>query len=97
MAYIVNSLADYELHVARYYFARGAYVAALNRAQIAVANHPNTPSVEEALMILMKSYDALGMAQLRDDAQRVLAKSFPQSPYLTGGLKAKTDPWWKVW
>ena len=97
MAYIVNSLADYELHVARYYFARGAYVAALNRAQIAVANHPNTPSVEEALMILMKSYDALGMAQLRDDAQRVLAKSFPQSPYLTGGLKAKIDPWWKVW
>ncbi len=97
MAYIVNSLADYEVHVARYYFARGAYVAALNRAQVAVVNHPNTPSVEEALMILIKSYDALGMVQLRDDARRVLAKNFPQSPYLTGGVKAKTDPWWKVW
>jgi outer membrane protein assembly factor BamD len=72
-------------------------VAALNRAQVAVVNHPNTPSVEEALMILIKSYDALGMVQLRDDARRVLAKNFPQSPYLTGGVKAKTDPWWKVW
>ncbi len=97
MAYIVNSLADYEVHVARYYFARGAYVAAINRAQVAVSDHPNTPSVEEALMILIKSYDALGMGQLRDDAQRVLAKNYPLSPYLTGGVKAKSDPWWKVW
>jgi outer membrane protein assembly factor BamD len=97
MAYIVNSLADYEVHVARYYFARGAYVAAINRAQVAVSDHQNTPSVEEALMILVKSYDALGMTQLRDDAQRILAKNYPQSPYLKGGVKAKTDPWWKVW
>ena len=85
MAYIVNSLADYEVHVARY------------RAQVAVSDHQNTPSVEEALMILVKSYDALGMTQLRDDAQRILAKNYPQSPYLKGGVKAKTDPWWKVW
>ena len=97
MAYIVNSLADYEVHVARYYFARGAYVAAINRAQVAVSDHQNTPSVEEALTILVKSYGALGMTQLRDDAQRILAKNYPQSPYLTGGVKAKTDPWWKVW
>jgi outer membrane protein assembly factor BamD len=97
MAYIVNSLADYEVHVARYYFARGAYVAAINRAQVAVSDHQNTPSVEEALMILVKSYDALDMTQLRDDAQRILAKNYPQSPYLKGGVKAKTDPWWKVW
>jgi len=97
MAYIVNSLADYEVHVARYYFARGAYVAAINRAQVAVSDHQNTPSVEEALLILVKSYDALGMTQLRDDAQRILANNYPQSPYLMGGVKAKTDPWWKVW
>lgn len=97
MAYIVNSLADYEVHVARYYFARGAYVAAINRAQVAVADHPNTPSVEEALMILAKSYEALGMTQLRDDAQRILAKNYPQSHYLSGGTKVRTDPWWKVW
>jgi outer membrane protein assembly factor BamD len=64
---------------------------------VAVSDHQNTPSVEEALMILVKSYDALGMTQLRDDAQRILAKNYPQSPYLKGGVKAKTDPWWKVW
>ena len=40
MDYIVNSLADYEVHVARYYFRRGAYVAAANRAQQAVQRVP---------------------------------------------------------
>ena len=38
MNYIVNSLASYEVHVARYYFRRGAYVAAAARAQQAVAD-----------------------------------------------------------
>ena len=32
MTYIVNSLAAYEVHVARYYLSRGAHVAAINRA-----------------------------------------------------------------
>jgi outer membrane protein assembly factor BamD len=59
MAYIVNSLASYEVHVARYYFRRGAYVAAANRAQQAVADFQQTPSVEEALYILSQSYDKL--------------------------------------
>ena len=36
MIYIINSLAAYEVHVARYYFRRGAYIAAANRAQAAV-------------------------------------------------------------
>ena len=33
MNYLVNSLASHEVHVARYYMKRGAYVAAANRAQ----------------------------------------------------------------
>src|SRR5204862_22840 len=32
MTYIVNSLAKYEVHVARYYYSRGAYVAAIGLA-----------------------------------------------------------------
>ena len=40
MNYIVNSLAAYEVHVARYYLRRGAYVAAANRAQQAVHGVP---------------------------------------------------------
>lgn len=97
MTYIVNSLAQYEVHVARYYFSRGAYLAAINRAQLAVTDYQNVPALEEALFIILKSYDALGMTQLRDDATRVLEKNYPRSEYLSRGFKAKSDPWWKFW
>src|SRR6478752_1950427 len=81
MRYIVNSLAQYEVHVARYYFNRGAYVAAINRAQAALNDYQAVPALEEALFIMMNSYDALGMAQLRDDTRRVIEKNYPNSTY----------------
>lgn len=97
MTYIVNSLAQYEVHVARYYYARGAYVAAINRAQIALTDYQGVPALEEALFIIVQSYDALGLAQLRDDAKRVLEKNYPHTEYLTRGFKSNSEPWWKVW
>jgi outer membrane protein assembly factor BamD len=97
MTYIVKSLAQYEIHVARFYFSKGAYVAAINRSQIVVSDYQGMPALEEALFIIVKSYDALGMTQLRDDAKRVLELNYPQTEYLTRGFKASTDPWWKVW
>lgn len=97
MTYIVNSLAQYEVHVARYYFQRGAYVAAISRAQVALSDYQGVPALEEALYILIQSYDALGMTQLRDDARRVMDTSYPQSAYLRDGFKGKEDPWWKFW
>ena len=97
MTYIVNSLALYEVHVARYYYTRGAYVAAINRAQIALADYQEVPALEEALYIMVKSYEALGMTQLRDDTLRVLEKNYPQSEYMTRGFKGNQDPWWKIW
>lgn len=97
MSYIVNSLAQYEVHVARYYFSRGAYLAAINRAQIALTDFHQAPALEEALYIMVASYDALNMPQLRDDARRVMEKNYPQSEYLSRGFKPKSDPWWKLW
>lgn len=97
MIYIVNSLAQYEVHVARYYYSRNAYVAAINRAQTAVTDYQNVPAQEEALYIMVLSYDALGMNQLRDDTKRVLEKNYPSSSYLANGFKAKDSPWWKIW
>ncbi len=98
MTYIVNSLAQYEVHVARYYFKRGAYLAAANRAQIAVTDYPGVPATEESLYILYRSYEALGMTDLRDDAKRVLTANFPQSEFLISGSKSgQASPWWKVW
>jgi outer membrane protein assembly factor BamD len=97
MTYIVNSLAQYEVHVARYYYSRGAYVAAINRAQTALADYRNVPALEEALFIMVQSYDALGLKQLRDDARRVMETNYPKSDYLTKGFRPNSDPWWKIW
>jgi len=94
--FISNTLAAYEVHVARYYFNRKAYVAAANRAQSAVAEFQYAPGIEEALFIMSESYDKLGLTQLRDDARRVLDKNFPDSQYASAGSKNK-KPWWKIW
>jgi outer membrane protein assembly factor BamD len=97
MVYITNSLAQYDVHVARYYFNRGAFIAAINRAQTAVAEYRDVPAVEEALFLMVRSYDAMGLPVLRDDAKRVLEKTYPKSEYLTQGFKSSKDAWWKVW
>jgi len=96
MKYLVNALASHEVHVARYYVKRSAWVAAANRAQFTLQNYPNAPAVEEALFIMVRSYDALGMTDLRDDADRVIKKNFPNSVYFKGGPK-RDVPWWKLW
>jgi outer membrane protein assembly factor BamD len=97
MDFIVNALAQYELHVARYYYRRGAYVAAANRAQQTLREYQQTPSTEEALYILAMSYDRLGLTQLRDDADRVLKQNYPESRFIKEGLRARETPWWQLW
>ena len=97
MRYTVNALAQYEVHVARYYYTRGAYVAAVNRAQQALSDYRDAPALEEALYILMQSYDKLEMAELRDDAKRVLDSNYPNSEYVAKGFRAGSKPWWQLW
>ncbi len=96
MKYLINAMAQYEVHVARYYYKRGAYVAAVNRAQGAVTDYQTSPAAEEALFIMTRCYDKLGLPELRDDAQRVLAKNFPDSRFKMGDIVTDT-PWWKFW
>jgi outer membrane protein assembly factor BamD len=96
MKYLVNALALLEVHVARYYMKRGAYIAAINRAQFALKNYPEAPATEEALFIMVKAYDQMGMNDLRDDIERVMRKNYPNSVYYTRGLERK-EPWWKLW
>jgi outer membrane protein assembly factor BamD len=86
MKYLVNALASHEVHVARYYMKRGAYVAASNRAQYALRNYPQAPAQEDALLIMIQAYDVLGMHELRNDAERVLRKNFPDSAQLKSVL-----------
>jgi outer membrane protein assembly factor BamD len=97
MRYLVNALASHEVHVARYYMKRTAYIAAANRAQYAIKHYRQAPAVEEAVFILVKAYDALGMVELRDAADRVMQQNFPNSVYLKGGTSKGGVPWWRLW
>lgn len=96
MKYLVNALASLEVHVARYYMKRNAYVAAINRAQYALKTYPEAPATEEALFIMVKAYDLMGINDLRDDSERVMRKNYPNSVYYTRGLEREV-PWWKLW
>jgi len=78
MQYLINSLAKYDIHVARYYLRRGAYISAVNRAKDVLTEFPNSTSTQDALLILIQGYDALDKKELRDDAQRVLDLNFPR-------------------
>jgi outer membrane protein assembly factor BamD len=96
MNYLINAMASYEVHVANYYYRRGAYIAAVNRAQNAVAEYGGAPAREEALFIMVRSYDKLGMLPLRDDAQRVLTLNYPNSRFLNPNAKGDAA-WWQFW
>ena len=93
LKYLVNAMAAHEVHVARYYLRRGAYVAAANRAEIVIQQYQQAPAVREALQIMVDAYDGLSMPTLRDDAKRVLDTNFPKGT----NEAAEKSPWWKLW
>ncbi len=96
MKYLITAMAQYEVHVANYYYRRGAYLAALNRAMGAVRDYRDTQALEEAMFIMVKSYDKMGNLELRDDAQRIFVRSFPNSRF-TNKDPADAKAWWKFW
>ena len=93
MQYLANALGQHELHIAEYYLRRGAYIAAINRAQGILKQYPNSPSTRQALDIIIQSYDAMGMTQLRDDTKRVLAAN----PGATVVTMKPAKSWWQFW
>lgn len=97
MVYLANSLSDHELHVARYYMKRQAYLAAVNRTKHVIENYPQSPGVEEALVIQISAYDLLGLEDLKTDTLRVLQKNYPDSAMLNKNAPADERVWWKFW
>jgi len=97
MVYLVNNLAAHELHVARYYMKRKAYVAAVNRCQFVIENYPDSTSLEEALVIMISAYDLLDLTDLKQDTLRVLKTNYPNSQMLGSGVPSDNRVWWKFW
>lgn len=97
MVYLVNTLSQHEMHVARYYMKRQAYLAALNRAKYVLEYYPNSVSVEEALVISISTYDHMDLQDLKEDTLRVLKTNYPQNPMVTGKVTEDERVWWKFW
>lgn len=97
LRYLVEAMAQYEVHVADYYLRRGAYVAAINRAQAVIRDYPSSPSVRNALRIQIRAYDALSMNELRDDAERVFELNYKvkSAAQIIDADAGKS--WWKFW
>ncbi|MBK1852832.1 MULTISPECIES: outer membrane protein assembly factor BamD [unclassified Marinobacter] len=79
MIAVRNRMAELELHAARYYIKREAYVAANNRARYILENYPTSPAVEEALIILAETFDFLKFKKGSQDAVALLRQNFPKS------------------
>ena len=98
MLYLRNNLARYEVHVARYYLIRGAYLAAANRAAYVVERFQTSPAARDALGVMAEAYDKLELTQLADDARRVLALNEQQGNFTVDPVKTPEKPWsQKVW
>jgi len=95
MIYLRNRLASYEVHVARYYYTRGAYVAAAQRAKGAIEQYDGAPSTREALEILIESYDKLNLAPLAAQSREVYAANY-SGAVRTAEAEVK-KPWWRIW
>ena len=97
MVYLVNALSQHEMHVARYYMKRQAYLAALNRAKYVLEYYPNSASVEEALVVSISAYDYMDLNDLKEDTVRILKTNYPQNPMINGKVSEDEKVWWKFW
>ena len=96
MTFLVNALAKHDLSVARYYYNRGGYLAAVNRSQNILQRYPQATVIEDALVISVLSYEKMGLSDLAADSKRVLEKNFPRNQMVAkGDFSGKA--WWKFW
>lgn len=91
MVNLRNQLARYEIHVANYYFKRGAYLAAANRGRYVIENFQQSTAVPDALAVMCQAYQLLGLDDLAEDSRRVLAANYPEHPALNADGSFKTD------
>ena len=93
MIHLRNLLARQEIHVANYYFVRGAYLAAANRGRYVVENFQMSPAVPDGLAVMAQAYYLLGLQDLSDDAAQTLAANYPDHPALdqSGNFQYHTD------
>ena len=96
LKYLVNAMAQYEVHVAAYYLRHNAYLAAANRAQTVISDYSGSPSARQALLIQIRAYEALDLKDLHGDAERVFQLNYQVSSTAPQPTK-EGKPWWQLW
>ena len=99
MQFLINTLSRSDISVASYYLRRGAYVAAINRANKVLKEFPHTRQTRDALQIMVLAYEAMGINDLRDDTQRILDLNIAKDgikPTIRDNL-ANRGSWWQFW
>ncbi|HJL96252.1 MAG TPA: outer membrane protein assembly factor BamD [SAR86 cluster bacterium] len=95
MIYLRNLLAEHEIYVADFYMKRGAYLAAVGRAQYVIEHLPNTPQTPYALSILVEAYGILEYQELKETNLKVLNTNFPDFN-VNQNLSVKKRSWANV-
>ena len=95
MIALKNNLAMYEVHVARYYLKRKAYVAAADRASTVIDNYQRTTAVPYALLVLQEAYTKLDKLDLAKDVTRVYELNYPNGPPVPENVNLTTSH--KIW
>jgi outer membrane protein assembly factor BamD len=80
MVALRNNLAMHEVHIARFYLKRKAYMAAVNRAGTVLKDFERTSAVPYALQVQMEAYSKLGLDDLARDTQRIYTQNYPDGP-----------------
>src|SRR6056300_1056608 len=96
MTYLMNKIAEYDLHVARYYMKRRAYVAALNRAKNVYTSYPDSIHVKEALVIQYIAYKELKLKDLEMSTKKIIDHNYPNSA-ISQNFNDESKKWWKFW
>ncbi len=76
MVFLRNVMAEYEISVGEYYFRRGAYIGALNRARYTIENFPGAPANVDALELMERSFQRMELDELAADTRRVIDYNF---------------------
>ena len=96
MTYLLNKIAEYDLHVARYYMKRSAFIAAVNRAKNIYLNYPDSIHVEESLIIQYLAYHQLGLKDLEQNTRKIIELNYPDSEIIHEYDKSNSK-WWEFW
>jgi len=87
LAYLEAARAEQQIMVARFYYSRGAYIAAINRSKVVLNKYGEGPQVEDALGIMFLSYQQMQMADLASDTRRIIELNYPASRFLSANIK----------